>query len=375
MSGPLPGPMRRLDLTHVSHRFDETLAVDDVSIGVEAGELVCLLGPSGCGKTTLLRLVAGLDTLQSGRIAIGGVTVAEGDAGRQLPPEKRGTGLMFQDYALFPHLTVTQNVGFGLRGGKPGGARGSAPRGEEWIEQALAGVHLAHLAGRYPHTLSGGQQQRIALLRALAPAPGVLLLDEPFSGLDEHLRQRVRRETQAILAESGATTLMVTHDPEEAMFLADRIVVLNRGRVAQDASPVEIYTAPADPFVARLFGPVNELEGVVRGGSVETALGPVPAAGRKDGQAVLCFIRADGVEVTAAPPDGGRGYVRARVETARALGPASYLLLAPLAEGAPESVPAMIEARLPGINLPAVGSDVWARAREEQSFVFASVPE
>ena len=354
--------MRRLELTNVSHRFGETLAVDDVSIRVDAGEFVCLLGPSGSGKSTLLRLAAGLETLQSGRIEIGDVTVAEGGRPRQLPPEKRGVGLMFQDYALFPHLTVTQNIGFGLRNGSRDGA---------WIERALGDVHLAHLGKRYPHTLSGGQQQRIALLRALAPAPGILLLDEPFSGLDEHLRQRVRQETRAILAESGVTTLMVTHDPEAAMFLADRIVVLNDGRVAQDASPVEIYTAPADPFVVRLFGPANEFSGVVRDGFLDTVLGSIPAAGVENGGETLCLVRADGVEIALAPPNGGRGYVRARVEAARVLGPTSHLLLKPYANEAPGRSPAMIEARLPGIRLPAAGSEVWARADAEQAFVFA----
>ena len=354
--------MRRLALTNVSHRFGETLAVDDVSIEIDAGEFVCLLGPSGSGKSTLLRLAAGLETLQSGRIEIGDTTVAEGGHPRQLPPEKRGVGLMFQDYALFPHLTVTQNIGFGLRNGSRDGA---------WIERTLGDMHLAHLGGRYPHTLSGGQQQRIALLRALAPAPGILLLDEPFSGLDEHLRQRVRQETRAILAESGVTTLMVTHNPEAAMFLADRIVVLNDGRVAQAASPVEIYTAPADPFIVRLFGTANEFGGVVRDGVLDTALGPIPAAGVEDGGEALCLVRADGVEIAAAPPSGGSGYVRARVEAARVLGPTSHLLLKPSAGDAPGCTPATIEARLPGIHLPAAGSEVWARAREEQTFVFA----
>ena len=151
--------MPGLDFTHVSHRFGETLAVDDVSIGVEAGELACLLGPSGCGKSTLLRLAAGLEPLRSGRITIGGAVVAEGGAGRQLPPEKRGVGLMFQDYALFPHLTVAQNIGFGLRD------KSVEVRDGAWIERALGEVGLAHLGERYPHTLSGGQQQRIALLR------------------------------------------------------------------------------------------------------------------------------------------------------------------------------------------------------------------
>ena len=355
--------MRGLDLTNVSHRYGETLAVDDVSIGVESGEFVCLLGPSGSGKTTLLRLVAGLETLQSGRVAIDGTTVAEGrHARKQLPPEKRGVGLMFQDYALFPHLNVAQNIGFGLRNGTRDGA---------WIEHVLDDMHLAHLGERYPHTLSGGQQQRIALLRALAPAPAILLLDEPFSGLDEHLRQRVRQETRAILAESGATTLMVTHNPEAAMFLADRIVVLNDGRVAQDASPVDIYTAPADPFIVRLFGPANEFGGIVHDGVLDTPFGPVPATGVENGRRAMCLVRADGVEVTAGPPTGSGGGVRMRVETARVLGPTSYLRLESTADMAPGRSQPPIEARLPGIHVPAIGSEVWARAREEQTFVFA----
>ena len=354
--------MRGLELTNISHRFGETLAVDDVSIGVETGEFVCLLGPSGSGKTTLLRLAAGLESLQIGRIAINGVAVAEGGHAHQIPPERRGVGLMFQDYALFPHLTVAQNIAFGLRNGT---------RDAAWIERALADMRLAHLGDRYPHTLSGGQQQRIALLRALAPAPGILLLDEPFSGLDEHLRQRVRQETRAILAENGVTTLMVTHNPEAAMFLADRIVVLNDGRVAQDAAPVEIYTAPADPFIVRMFGPANEFVGVVRDGVLATPLGPVPAPGIGNGKRAQCLVRADGVEVVTAPPGGGPAHVRVRVETARVLGPTSYLLLEPTAGVAPGISQPSIEARLPGIHVPATGSEVWARAREEQTFVFA----
>ena len=353
--------MRGLELTGISHRFGDTLAVDDVSIGVEPGEFVCLLGPSGSGKTTLLRLAAGLETLQSGRITIDGTTVAEGGHARQVPPERRGVGLMFQDYALFPHLTVAQNIGFGLRNGV---------RDNSWIDGVLHDMRLGHLGERYPHTLSGGQQQRIALLRALAPAPRILLLDEPFSGLDEHLRQRVRQETRAILAESGVTTLMVTHNPEAAMFLADRIVVLNDGRVAQDAAPVEIYTRPADPFIVRMFGPANEFGGVVHDGVLETALGPVSARGIGNGKRALCLVRADGVEVATAPPSGGSGHVRVRVETARVLGPTSYLLLEPTTGEISRRPPSPIEARLPGIHVPEIGSEVWARARGEQTFIF-----
>ena len=260
-----------------------------------------------------------------------------------------------------PHLTVTQNIGFGLRNGTRDGA---------WIERALDDMHLGHLGARYPHTLSGGQQQRIALLRALAPTPAILLLDEPFSGLDEHLRQRVRQETREILAESGVTTLMVTHNPEAAMFLADRIVVLNDGRVAQDAPPVDIYTAPADPFIVRMFGPANEFGGVVRDGMLDTVLGPIAAKGVENGKKALCLVRADGVDIVTSPPNGRHHYVRMRVETARVLGPSSYLLLKPSRGESPERASALVEARLSGIHLPATGSEVWARPSEEQTFVF-----
>ena len=181
----------------------------------------------------------------------------------------------------------------------------------------------------------------------------------------------MRQETRAILAESGVTTLMVTHNPEAAMFLADRIVVLNDGRVAQDAAPMEIYTAPADPLIVRMFGPANEFGGVVRDGVLATQLGPVPAARIGNGKRALCLVRADGVEVVTAPPGGSFGYVRVRVETARVLGSSSYLLLEPTAGVAPGGSQPSIEARLPGIHVPAAGSEVWARAKREQTFVFA----
>ena len=259
--------MPGLSLEEVSHRYDSGWAVRDLGFAVEPGEIVCLLGPSGCGKTTVLRLAAGLEPLQAGRVRIGGRVVAEGGHAHQVPPEARGVGLMFQDYALFPHLTVRENVAFGL-------ARTDSRRAA-WVREVLGEMGLDEYADRYPHTLSGGQQQRIALLRALAPRPRVLLLDEPFSGLDEHLRQQIRTETLRRLEGTDASTLMVTHDPEEAMFLADRIVVLHRGRLVQDATPIEIFERPRDPFVARLFGPVNEFEGVVRSSRVATPLGSV----------------------------------------------------------------------------------------------------
>ncbi len=374
--------MPRLFLDSLSHRFEDTLALDDLSLEVAAGEIVCLLGPSGCGKTTLLRLIAGLERLQAGRIAVDGEPIAEGGSDLHCPPERRDTGLMFQDYALFPHLTVAGNIGFGLQGRKRRQAR-------EWIENALSELQLSHLGSRWPHTLSGGQQQRIALLRALAPEPRVMLLDEPFSGLDGHLRQRVREETRAMLEKRDAATLIVTHDPEEAMFLADRIVVLHKGRVMQDAEPADIYAAPSNPFTARLFGTVNEIEGRVQGGKAITALGSFSAPKMQDGRRVLCMIRAEEVGIVESVAEAGGDFVSAQVESARFLGAASHIVLRlesacerpALEQAAPpassseepgcESYPPRIEARLPGLHLMPAGKRVGLRIAEDRAFVFA----
>lgn len=369
--------MTRLELDSLSHRFEDTLALDDLSLEVAAGEIVCLLGPSGCGKTTLLRLIAGLERLQVGRIALGGVTVAQGGSSDlQWPPERRNTGLMFQDYALFPHLTVAGNIGFGLRGV-------DRRQAKEWIEGALSELQLSHLGSRWPHTLSGGQQQRIALLRALAPKPQVMLLDEPFSGLDGHLRQRVREETRAMLEGCDAATLMVTHDPEEAMFLADRIVALHQGKVMQDAAPADIYNAPSHPFTARLFGTVNELEGRVQGEKALTALGSLPAPKMQDGQRVLCLVRAEEIEIAEDGADAD-GFAFAKVESARFLGTATHILLrlqpkslqaSPPSSSTPshrlESKGLRIESRVPGLSLLPAGKPVGIRVPDDRSFVFA----
>ena len=349
--------MPGLLLEEVSHRYDSGWAVRDLGFAVEPGEIVCLLGPSGCGKTTVLRLAAGLEPLQAGRVRIGGRVVAEGGKAQQVPPESRGVGLMFQDYALFPHLTVRENVAFGL-------ARADSRRAA-WVREVLGEMDLEEYADRYPHTLSGGQQQRIALLRALAPRPRVLLLDEPFSGLDEHLRQQIRMETLRRLEGTDASTLMVTHDPEEAMFLADRIVVLHRGRLVQDAAPIEIFERPRDPFVARLFGPVNEFEGVVRSCRVATPLGPVSADGFEDGSAVLVMVRANDIAVLEGG-EGSRPSVTGRVRSARTLGLQSELRLRAGGDG----IDREIQVRVPGLVLPGEGSQLRLAVREGRAFVY-----
>ena len=350
--------MPGLVLEDVSHRYDTGWAVRELGFAVGPGEIVCLLGPSGCGKTTVLRLAAGLEPLQAGRVRVGERLVAEGGETRQVPPEARGVGLMFQDYALFPHLTVRENVAFGIPRTE---ARRSA-----WVQEVLDEMGLQDFADRYPHTLSGGQQQRIALLRALAPQPQVLLLDEPFSGLDEHLRQQIRMETLRRLEGSNACTLMVTHDPEEAMFLADRIVVLDRGRLVQDANPIEIFERPRDPFVARLFGPVNEFEGVVREGRVDTPLGAVATDGFEDGCPVLVMVRASDVAVLEDGDDRGPS-VTARVRSARPLGMQSELRMNTGHDGARED----IQVRIAGLSLPVRGTELRLSVDEGRAFVYA----
>ena len=249
----------RLTFEKVSHGFGDTQVLKDFSLDVAPGEIVCLLGPSGCGKTTLLRLAAGIERLDQGRILIDDTVVSGPTA--FVPPERRGVGLVFQDFALFPHLTIFENVAFGLR-------RLPAAEAKSAAMAALQRVGLAAMAEAYPHVLSGGEQQRVALARALVPRPNVLLLDEPFSGLDKRLREEMREETLSILRETRTTCVMVTHDPEEAMRMGDRIAVMRRGQLVQLGPAEALYENPADVFVARLFSEINEIPCVVKNGKL-----------------------------------------------------------------------------------------------------------
>ncbi len=255
-----------LRIDGVSHRFGATKALDGVSIDVQGGELVALLGPSGCGKTTLLRAIGGFIAQSEGHISIGGATVDH------LPPNKRAVGIVFQNYALFPHMTAAQNVAYGLDA--RGTAKGvTAAR----VEEMLSLVKLQSLAGRYPKELSGGQQQRIALARALAVRPSVLLLDEPFAALDKNLRLDMQIEIKRIQRLAQTTTLIVTHDQEEALSMADRVAVFNQGRLEQFATPTSVYDAPASLFVNTFVGAANTVNGSI---------------GRVDGDTVV--VRLDG---------------------------------------------------------------------------------
>ena len=241
--------MSYLVLTEIEKRYGQFLALDRLSLCIEPGEFVCFLGPSGCGKTSLLRIVAGLDRQTAGRVEIDGRDCSDA------PPEKRDYGIVFQSYALFPNMTVARNIAYGLRGGD------KAAR----VAEMLKLVGLPDAGSKYPGQLSGGQQQRIALARALAPSPRLLLLDEPLSALDARVRITLRRQIRALHDRLGLTTIMVTHDQEEALALADRIVVMNEGRIEQIGAPQEIYTKPATPFIADFVGAMNLLSATVTG--------------------------------------------------------------------------------------------------------------
>jgi putative spermidine/putrescine transport system ATP-binding protein len=344
-----PGRGHSLRLETITHRFGATTAVRGVSLDVSAGELVALLGPSGCGKSTLLRIIAGFIRQSEGRVRYDAEPVDH------LPPNRRGAGIVFQNYALFPHMTAAQNVAYGLE------ARGDArARVRARVAEMLALVQMSDLADRWPAQLSGGQQQRIALARALAVEPKILLLDEPFGALDKNLRLDMQVEVKRLQRLYGVTTIMVTHDQEEALGMADRIAVLNRGAVEQFANPVEIYDRPATLFVNQFVGTTNLLPG-----TVESVDGSECRVGIAGGESIVCrangfragarvvlSIRPERLRLAAAP---GSGRLRAKVGLILPLGPTLVYDLT-LATGAAVRVAAP---RPELAAVPASGSEVF----------------
>ncbi len=351
---------RKMHFENITHRFGNNLAINDVNLEIEPGEIVCLLGHSGSGKTTLLRMAAGVERPKNGRFLVDDMVYS--GPGTFVPPEKRGIGLMFQDFALFPHLSVLKNVMFGLSAQTAKNAKSEALL-------ALGRVGLADYADFYPHHLSGGEQQRVALARAIAPRPGILLMDEPFSGLDQRLRDSVRDETITVLREMRSTCLMVTHDPEEAMRVADRILLMRQGQIVQDGTPSELYLNPADLAAARFFSEINQIEGQITNNHVSTPVGHFAAEYAKDGPADVC-IRYQGVHVTKADSDtelNSSNSVRGRILGRRFLGEVKLLELAV------EGLDDLIHARVRSSDEMAPGTEVDVNFEPRDILVFEKV--
>ncbi|TCS62384.1 iron(III) transport system ATP-binding protein [Primorskyibacter sedentarius] len=353
----------RLEVRHLIRRYDGKAVVNDVSLSIQPGHVTCLLGPSGCGKSTTLRMIAGVDMQDEGTIFVDGKLIC--DTVFRVPPERRGIGLMFQDFALFPHLSVGENVAFGLTGS------GAAKR--ERVRTLLDRVGLVHFVDEYPHQLSGGEQQRVALARALAPKPRIMLMDEPFSGLDNRLRDGIRDETLALLKEEDASVLLVTHEPEEAMRMADEIALMRDGQIVQQGAPYNVYNSPVDKAAVAFFSDINVVRGRVQGALTETPFGQFLCPGVPDGAEVDIVFRPqhvgidfdrDGRGPNPTPRDGtpARGFV----ERARFMGSES------LVEFRMEHDGSLLRATVPNVFLPKPGQPLWLTIRRDRCFVFSA---
>jgi iron(III) transport system ATP-binding protein len=283
-----------LRVSNLHHAYGSAHILHGIGLTIEPGEIVCLLGPSGCGKTTLLRCVAGLEGLRAGSVEIAGEVVSSPK--KIVPPESRGVGMVFQDFALFPHKNVRDNVAFGLKGLKRAEAT-------ERVRECLTAAKAADLIDSWPHKLSGGQQQRIALARALAPKPRLMLMDEPFNGLDTTLRDSLRDDARLLLKELKMATLMVTHDGEEALKMADRIILMNKGGVVLDGPPEQVWHNPVDTFSATFFGDCTELTAVAQDGMVRVGPLAIQADDFQDGAEVSVVLRHNGLRLKKALPD------------------------------------------------------------------------
>lgn len=354
----------RLTVDHLTRSFGGRDVVKDVCFSIAPGQVSCLLGTSGCGKSTTLRMIAGVDRPDNGRIRIDGTEVfgPSGDS----PPESRGIGLMFQDFALFPHLSVFDNIAFGL-----GSDRSGRKRREQRVHDLLDRINLGGFGGKFPHQLSGGEQQRVALARALAPRPRIMLMDEPFSGLDNRLRDGIRDTTLDVLKEEGAAVLLVTHEPEEAMRMADEILLMRAGQIVQRGAPYNIYNAPIDAEAAAFFSDINVIKGVSVGALTQTAFGSFLTPGHADQTQIDIVIRPQHLRIDfdragrgPNPTLGDGTAARGIVQRSRFLGHESLVDFRLEADGTP------LFATVPGVFLPKAGTALWLMIRRDKCYVF-----
>lgn len=358
---PVTADTPRLEIRNLSRSFGGRPVVRDVSLKVAPGQVTCLLGPSGCGKSTTLRIIAGVDRQDGGDLFIDGALISGG--GTFVPPESRSVGLMFQDFALFPHLSVGDNVAFGLTG--------TRTEKRLRVREMLERVGLVRFIDSFPHELSGGEQQRVALARAIAPRPRIMLMDEPFSGLDNRLRDGIRDETLSILKEEGAAVLLVTHEPEEAMRMADEIALMRDGRIVQQGAPYNIYNTPVDKAAAAFFSDVNVVRGQSNGALTNTPFGQFLTPGVADGSEVEIVIRPQHLTLDfdrnghgPSPTSTHGAWARGWVERARFIGHES------LVEFAMECSGAKLKAVVPGVFLPKPDTALWVAMRRDRCFVF-----
>lgn len=358
---PPQSPPPRLEIRNLVRDFEGRRVVNDVSLQIQPGQVTCLLGPSGCGKSTTLRMIAGVDMQDRGEIYVDGDLIC--DTVFRVPPERRSIGLMFQDFALFPHLSVGKNVGFGLSD------KGAA--NQTRVREMLERVGLEGYIDAFPHELSGGEQQRVALARALAPRPKIMLMDEPFSGLDNRLRDGIRDETLELLKQEDAAVLLVTHEPEEAMRMADEIALMRDGKIVQQGAPYNIYRAPMDKAAVAFFSDINVVESEVNGALAQTPFGQFLAPGFPDGSAVEIVFRPQHVGIDfdrggngpAPTPERGRA-ARGIVKRARFMGSES------LVEFHMDHDGSTLKATVPNVFLPNPGTVLWLTIRRDKCFVF-----
>ena len=339
-----------VSLKEIDHFYDEFNSLSDISFDINQGEIVSILGPSGSGKTTLLRIIAGLEKPKNGELYLKKKLVSGGNI--FIPPEQRKIGFVFQDYALFPHLTVKENVLFAL-----------AFKEKGKVGEVLKMLDINELSNSYPHEISGGQQQRVALARALASEPDLILLDEPFTRLDIRLKEKLRDEILHLLKKAGSSALIVTHEAEEAMFMSDKIVVINEGKVMQIGRPGELYTRPISKFVAEFFGEVNYLSGISLNGKIKTKLGDFPAIHIKDGLKTHIIIRHEGIKLE---DNYSKNLPKAKVLQSRLLGRFSLVHLQ-VGEGNDK---VHLHARVPGLSYLKPETIIGIEIDPVQTYVF-----
>ena len=353
-----------LQLVDITKIFSSVPVVRNLSLSLLPGKITCLLGPSGCGKSTTLRIAAGLEKQDHGKVFINGKLISSSSA-HHMPPENRNVGFMFQDFALFPHLTVKRNIEFGIAN------KESLNFKEQVSNGLLRKIKLEGFQSKFPHMLSGGEQQRVALARAIAGMPKVMLMDEPFSGLDKRLRDEIREDTLRLMKEEGTAVLLVTHEPEEAMKMADSIALMRNGEVVQQGVPYNIYNKPIDSKVAAFFSDINMLTGKVKNGRIETPFGPFITPGFLEGSEVEIIIRPQHLKIDfdrngKGPNPTVEDGVPARglVCSSRFLGKESVIELRMEADFS------KLQASIPGVFLPELDTPLWLSIRRDRCFVF-----